>query len=123
MSEAFIGAEIHKNSKNEKNKIREKVEENFKRFNEKIGYSKKSGDDDPYRDMVLYSLKYRNYYINRNKKFSEKTCDKMAVCSHVLKCNSLCGWIFAMEFFQSRSKVLVHNKIFDQRKNSISFKN
>ena len=57
MSEAIIGAEIHKNSKNEKNKIREKVEENFKRFNEKIGYSKKSGDDDPYRDMVLYYFK------------------------------------------------------------------
>ena len=61
MSEAIIGAEIHKNSKNEKNKIREKVEENFKRFNEKIGYSKKSGDDDPYRDMVLYYIKISKF--------------------------------------------------------------
>ena len=56
MSEAIIGAEISENSKNEKNKIREKVEENFKRFNEKIGYSKKSGDNDPYRDMVINFL-------------------------------------------------------------------
>ena len=49
---------VHADNRKRELKLREKVYNGFNKFNEKIGYVKKTGEDDPLRAMVKIFLFY-----------------------------------------------------------------